>query len=166
MISRAVAIGAAFVFAGTSVAAAAPPPNDADFIQKAIKGDNSEVMLGGIAAQRGASPAMKRFGATLVSDHSKGREQATKVALAMHVTPPRGPMAEADVERAKLMLLSGAAFDREFANYMVHDHQNDIADFRGEAAQGHGQAAALARTTLPVLRKHLAMAEALTGKGR
>jgi putative membrane protein len=152
-----------FVLAVSGAAQAAQPGDDSAFIKEAIKGDNSEIMLGRVAQQHGASASMRAFGAMLVTDHTKGRDQATVVARGMGVAPPSGPMAEADVERAKLAVMSGPAFDREFAKYMVNDHQHDIADFETEAAHGHGEAAILARKTLPVLRKHLAAAERLAG---
>jgi putative membrane protein len=145
----------------SEAALAAGAGNDRDFITKAIKGDNSEIMLGSVAQQRGATPDMRAFGAMLVADHTKARDQAITVAHDLGVSPPSGAMAEADVERAKVALLSGPSFDREFANYMVNDHRHDIADFEAEAAQGHGAAAALARKSLPVLRKHLSAAERL-----
>jgi putative membrane protein len=44
---------------------------------------------------------------------------------------------------------------------MVKDHRKDIADFQKEARKG-GPAGDLAKQTLPVLRKHLAMAERLS----
>jgi putative membrane protein len=147
--------------AASGAAFAAATGDDRDFITKAIKGDNSEIMLGGVAQQHGATPGMRAFGAMLVADHTKARDQAISVAHALGVSPPSGAMAEADVERAKLALLSGPSFDREFAKYMINDHEHDIADFEAEAAHGHGGAAALARKSLPVLRKHLSAAERL-----
>ncbi|HEX4196844.1 MAG TPA: DUF4142 domain-containing protein [Caulobacteraceae bacterium] len=151
-----------FALVAVNAARAAQPGDDTAFIKDAIKGDNSEIMLGGVAQRHGASPGMRAFGDMLVTDHTKARDQATIVARGMGVAPPSGPMAEADVERAKLAVLSGPAFDHEFAKYMVNDHQHDIADFQTEAAHGHGEAAALARKSLQVLRKHLAAAERLT----
>lgn len=147
--------------AASGAALAAVASADRDFIAKAIKGDNSEIMLGGVAQQQGATPDMRAFGAMLVTDHTKARDQAIAVAHDLGVTPPTGAMAEADAERAKLALLSGASFDREFAKYMVNDHRQDIADFQTEVRNGHGAAAALARKSLPVLRKHLSAAERL-----
>ena len=63
---------------------------------------------------------------------------------------------------SRLKAVSGRAFDREFARYMVADHRNDIHDFEQESARGTDLAVrALADRTLPVLRKHLETAERL-----
>jgi putative membrane protein len=44
---------------------------------------------------------------------------------------------------------------------MIHDHQKDISDFEKQARSGDRQTAALARAQLPVLRKHLRIAQSL-----
>lgn len=69
---------------------------------------------------------------------------------------------EADAEQHKLAGLHGQAFDREFVQYMVHDHQDDISDFQGESTSGDpAEVRKLAQRTLPVLRKHLQTARAI-----
>jgi putative membrane protein len=145
----------------TAGAAAAQPGGARHFLTDAIKGDNSEMMLGQMAAERGASPALRSYGQTLHDDHAKARADAMQVAAAMGLPDTRAPMPEAAKERRKLERLHGRAFDREFAHYMVGDHRKDIADFR-KAARLRGPAGDLAQRTLPTLQKHLAMAERLS----
>jgi putative membrane protein len=141
--------------------ASAETASDRAFLKKAIEGDNSEIMLGKIAQTRGASPDIKDFGAMLVTDHTKAREEAMRVAARIGVMMPTRLMKEVEDERGKLERLSGAAFDVEFARYMVKDHRHDIADFEKEAVNGHGATAALAKTQLPILQKHLNTAQRL-----
>jgi putative membrane protein len=120
-----------------------------EFLTNAIKGDNSEARLGRLAAERGASSA--------------ARKEAVQVARRHHVTPPTAMMDEAQKEYRKLQGLRGRDFDREFARYMVDDHKKDIAEFEKEVRSGDpADVRALARKTLPVLRKHLKTAESLT----
>jgi putative membrane protein len=135
---------------------------DTDFVAKAIKGDNSEILLGNLAAKRGATPAVRAFGKTLARDHTEGRTQALAVAQQIGLAkPPTGASAEAKAEEAKLKGLHGAAFDQEFASFMVRDHQQDINDFSHEANDTHGPVAEFAAKTLPVLHHHLEMAQKL-----
>jgi putative membrane protein len=131
------------------------------FLSDAIKGDNSEVRLGQLIASRGHSSAVRRFGNTLVADHSKARGQAVAVARRMHVGVPAGMMPEARTEYAKLERLHGVAFDREVRRYMINDHRKDISDFADQARRGDRQTASLASAQLPTLRKHLRIAESL-----
>ena len=136
----------------------------AQFLRQTIQGDNSEIQLGQLAESQGASQGVKDFGRTLEQDHAQARDQAAQVAKQVGVTPPQTMMPEAKQEKAKLSRLHGAAFDREFARYMVDDHKKDIRKFEQQAA-GRGPTAQLARQTLPTLKKHLKMAESLAGKG-
>jgi putative membrane protein len=143
----------------TSTAALSAPPRN--FLDDAIKGDNSEISLGRLIAGRGASSDVRRFGSTLYRDHSTARGQAVAVARQLGVRPPTQMMAEARSERNKLQRLRGRDFDREVKQYMIDDHHKDIANFEAQARSGDRRTAALARAQLPVLRKHLRMAESL-----
>ena len=152
---------AALTVVGASVPLTAFAAGDHAFLKKAQEGDNSETALGNMAARKGASEGTRAFGKMLATDHTKGKAQAVAVAKAegAPVTDDMAP--EAKAEATKLQGLSGPAFDREFARYMVQDHKTDISDFEKQAANGDKATADLARQTLPVLRKHLATAEHL-----
>ncbi|HZZ86771.1 MAG TPA: DUF4142 domain-containing protein [Caulobacteraceae bacterium] len=144
------------VVALATVANGAPDNKGADFLKTAIQGDNSEIMLGRMAAQNATvSPGVKQFAQMLVDDHSAHLKKVQSLAQAQGVKPPTGPMAAADVESAKLHLLKGDSFDKEFIQYMVNDHQKDIADYQQEAARHDGDVSKLAQATIPTLRKHL-----------
>jgi putative membrane protein len=147
---------------GLAPARAAGAPRD--FLKIAIKGDNSEIMLGRLGERRAATPAARNFSQTLVADHSRARSEAARLAARLHIRPPRGPEKEAVEERNRLRDLSGWAFDREFARYMVEDHHKDIAGFRAQAGANDGPVSALARHQLPTLRKHLDMALRLNAR--
>ena len=153
------AIAAFLVLSATNAFAAKSPT---EFITNAIRGDNSEIMLGQMAQQKGASQQVKDFGKTLVADHSTAKEEAITVAKELGVTPPDTTMAEAKDEQKKLSTMSGDGFDQEFASYMVTDHKKDIQEFQDQAKGDDGKTSALASKQLPVLQKHLKMAQAIT----
>ncbi|MFL6845419.1 MAG: DUF4142 domain-containing protein [Allosphingosinicella sp.] len=144
---------------------AAAKPRGAAFLTEAMQGDNSETILGGIAARRGASADVRRFGAMLASDHRKGKSEVAALARRMGVPVTDRMAPEAIAERSKLARLSGRAFDREFARYMIEDHRKDIAKFSAEAgSRDRPQFVALARRTLPVLHRHLIVARSLASR--
>ncbi len=153
---------AAFLTSSTQVAFAAKSPQE--FIKDAIQGDNSEIMLGQLAQQKGGEK-VKTFGQTLVTDHTLAKQQAGDVAKTLGVAPPSDPMTEAKDEESKLSRMSGKDFDREFAAYMVTDHKKDIAEFQDQASADNGSASALAAKQIPVLKQHLQMAEAMATSG-
>ena len=137
--------------------ARAPTPNE--FLTKAIQGDNSEMMLGALAATKGG-PAVAEYGRTLETDHTRARAAAVAVAAHYGMTPPTDMLPEARKEQTKLEGLSGSDFNKEFASYMVKDHESDIADFEKEASSdAPADVRKLAQDALPDLRKHLAMAK-------
>lgn len=131
------------------------------FMNDAVQGDRSESTLGRLIQSRGHSPAVRAYGSTLASDHSKAHVQALSLARRMGLPVFDTMMPEARKELAKLQRMNGRAFDREVRRYMIEDHIKDIAEFKSQARRGDRQTAALARQSLPVLKKHLRLAEAL-----
>ena len=149
-------------FAGTA-ALAAPPRL---FLMDAGKGDNSEIALGRLAEQRGASPAAKDAGRMLQRDHSASKDAAAPLLRKFRMPPPVGVKPDARAEMRRLERLSGRAFDAEFARFSVMEHQKDIAKFQAQARTGDRDTATFARSQLPVLRHHLQMARELLRRAR
>ena len=142
----------------SSIATAAPR---AQFLRDAIRGDYSEMTLGRLIQSRGATVQVRNYGATLARDHGIGLRQARAAAAraGLHIAVTMVP--EARNEMYRLQHMRGRAFDLEVRRYMVNDHRNDIADFREQARSGDRITAPLAAATLPVLRRHLTLAEAI-----
>ncbi|MBV9570546.1 MAG: DUF4142 domain-containing protein [Alphaproteobacteria bacterium] len=130
-----------------------------DFLNDAIKGANSEIMLGQLAARHGGTPSVREYGRTLMNDHGKAKMEASRLARRLNVDPPTRATLKADAEYVKLRTLSGKSFDREFLGYMIEDHRKDIREFTGVARAHHGAVGDFASAQLPTLRKHLRMAE-------
>ncbi|MBV9529276.1 DUF4142 domain-containing protein [Sphingomonas sp.] len=133
----------------------------AHFLKDAVEGDYSESTLGKLIQAHGASAQVRDFGAALNRDHSAALPKAQAVAAREHLHIRATMAPEARDELYRLKRLSGAHFDREVARYMIDDHKKDIAEFKEQARTGDKATAALATATLPTLRKHLAMAEAI-----
>jgi putative membrane protein len=141
-----------------SAAVAAPAPA---FLKDAIRGNFSEVALGRIIQNRGSTGQVRQFGSMLVSDHSKGLAQAQQIAARLRLRIPATLTPEARHEQVVLRHLSGRAFDREVRRYMINDHRMDIAAFKAQARSGDRATAGYAAATVPVMQKHLAMAQAI-----
>jgi putative membrane protein len=134
---------------------------DTAFVTDAMKGDNSEVALGNLAQQKGSSSGVKDLGKMLATDHGAHKQVVADLAQKANVPVTDDLKDEAKAEQKKLEGLSGAAFDKEFVRATVEDHKNDIAKYEQEAKSGDAQTAAMAKTTLPTLKKHLQTAQAL-----
>jgi putative membrane protein len=143
------------------MAAPALAMSDKEFLDYAIKGDNSEAAIGYLAGDKAATQAAKDVGKTIAGDHEKARIQAVKLADLRGMTAPKAPSAEGAAELQKLKGLSGEAFDKEFASFLVKDHEKTIAAYKAEAQSSDGHVAKFAKMSLPMLEKHLDMAEQL-----
>ncbi len=157
---RAILISLAAALALAGAAHAKTSDKARAFLKSAMEGDNSEVMLGKMAAAQG--DATKSFGQMLVDDHSMHLMKVEKVAAGLNVPKESQTMPAAQKERDKLMGLHGADFDKEFAKYMVKDHKKDISEYE-KAAKMPGDVGQLAQQTLPTLHKHLDEAQKLGG---
>jgi putative membrane protein len=143
-----------------ALAVAAADTDNTKFIKEAIQGNLAEVEVGQLAQQRGATQGVKDFGAMLVKDHQMANEKAMQVAQQLSAQTPDKPDMKQRAVAQKLATLSGAKFDKEFADSMVKDHNEDIAKYQQEA-QLSGPAGDYAKATLPKLHEHLKMAENL-----
>lgn len=156
-----------FLLAGSILLAASLTPLAAQadspraFLTNALQGDNAEIMFGNLAATNGRSQGVRDFGRTLVSDHSKARNEVLDTGRRFGIRPTREVKPEAREMRDRLASLRGREFDRQFISHMVDDHRKDIDEFRDEAREHHGAVSELAARQLPTLREHLRIARSL-----
>jgi putative membrane protein len=134
---------------------------DSDFVTSSIKGDTAEVAIGQLAASKGSTQAVKDFGSMLVADHGAHKQKLIALADSAGIAVPQEPAEEGHANLLKLEKLQGAEFDRTFAQMLVDSHHKGIAKNEEQAQSSDAQTAQLAKETLPVLKKHLAGAEAL-----
>ncbi len=138
---------------------------DEHFVHEAAAGGMMEVELGRLAAERAANADIKAFGQRMVTDHGKANQELMKIATSKGITLPKALPADKQQERDKFARLSGAEFDRMYAQHMVKDHKKTVADFEKQAEKGADEALrTFAQKTLPTLREHLALSQTLASK--
>ena len=129
---------------------------------KAAQHGKAEVELGRLAAEKGNAAAVKQLGERLATDHGKANEELTQLAQQKGVTLPREPESAHKKAKDRLSKLTGEAFDREFAQQMVRDHDSDVRDFDRESKNAKdADLKAWAGKTLPVLKEHQTKAREL-----
>jgi putative membrane protein len=115
-----------------------------------------EVEVGKLAAEKATDPGVKSFAQMLVDDHSAANDKLRQIATGHNVALP-----------ASLPDDKKKELDKQFIKVVGQkDHHHDIAAF--EKASSSAQSADVkdfATNTLPTLKKHLAAAEKLPGKG-
>jgi putative membrane protein len=135
---------------------------DAKFYRDAAEGGMAEVAMGNLAQQKAQSPSVKDFGAQMVKDHSAANEKLKALAQSKNITLPANPSVDEMEAKSKLQVLSGQSFDKSYIKGMIKDHQEDIAEFKKEAASGQDpDARAFASATLPTLQAHLSRIRAI-----
>ncbi len=150
-------VSTALLVAAVAYAEAPEPP----FIATAIQGDIAETMMGELAQKQGATPGVRSYGAMLAKDHAAHRKTAEGLARSMKVAVPTQPSAEQVAAYNDLKAKTGKDFDTAFVDHMIMDHDKDINAYQKQYAEGKGAMPRLAIKTLPVLKKHLAMAQGL-----
>jgi len=137
---------------------------DSAFVTSSIEGDTAEIAIGQLATTKGSTKAVRDFGQMLVTDHGAHKQKLIDLANSAGIAVPTEPADEGHANLLKLQKLNGTEFDKTFEQMLVDSHHKGIAKNEKQAASGDPQTAALAKATLPVLKKHLANAEALLKK--
>ena len=133
------------------------------FLVKAAQANLAEVELGKLAAEKGQSDEVKRYGQHMVDDHGKASKELETLASQEGATLPTYTDKAHQAAKARLEKLSGEAFDKAFAQQMVKDHLLAVGRFRAQARSGRDpEVKAWAEKMLPNLEEHLKQARALT----
>ena len=118
-----------------------------------------EMSLGQLAAQRASNQQVQEFGQHMAEDHKMVGQQIQLLALQQGITlsSDHGEVQRTvlDKKLERLSKLSGHAFDREYMDYSIRDHEIAIEQFRQRAGivknQGVKQWILL---VLPILESH------------
>jgi putative membrane protein len=138
---------------------------DKTFIKKAAEGGLAEVELGKLAAEKGSSEDVKKFGQRMVDDHSKANDQLKQIASGKGVDVPSDLNMKDKATKERLSKLSGKKFDQAYMADMVRDHQQDVAEFRKESKMAKDpDVKSFASQTLPTLEDHLKEARSIAPK--
>jgi putative membrane protein len=137
------------------------------FMVKAAQANMAEVALGKLAAEKGQSDEVKRYGQHMVDDHGKANQELEELARQEGATLPTYVDKAHQAAKARLEKLSGEAFDKAFAQQMVKDHLLAVGLFRAQARSGRdAEVKAWAAKMLPNLEEHLKQARALSAQER
>jgi putative membrane protein len=131
--------------------------------------NQTEIAMGKLA-QADGSAAVKKYGATLVKDHTQGDKDITALAKKKGITTIPADMAMSDADKkdqadmtAKLKgMKKGADFDRMFLDMMSSAHDREITKIDADIAvvTDPDLKAALTKTK-PVLQSHSDTAKSL-----
>lgn len=167
------AISAALLFAPTLSAQAttkAPPPNltDPEVAHVAVTANSIDIELAKFAQTRARAEGVRRFAATMITDHSAVNAQAAALASKLGVTPTDNAVSKslvsgATAARAALEKTTGAAFDRAYMDREVAYHEAVLGALDGVLipTTDNAELKRLLSDVRPAIAAHLAHAKQL-----
>lgn len=169
--SLALALAGAPSIASAQIPPPPPPPEAktqaAPYIIAAGQSDLYEINSSQVALQKSQDPAVRRFATMLIKHHRK-TTAATMAAAGKAGAAPPPPMLDPAATRSITELQSAAAgdFDRLYIAQQVPAHQAAL-DLHQSYGAGGDQAPlrASAKKAVPIVKQHLAAAEALQNGG-
>ena len=129
---------------------------DESFFKNAAEGGMAEVNAGKLAQEKGASQAVKDFGAMMVKDHSAANEKLNALAATQDVKLPSSPSLMQQASGKESQMKSGDSFDKSYIKNQIKAHEETVALFQKEIASGKDASAQqFATATLPTIQMHL-----------
>ena len=135
----------------------------ADFIMKASIDGMTEVQLAQLALSRSTNARVRNLAQHLVSDSTVQNDKLAEVALMKNVSVPRQIDAAHEAVFQQLKAKQGQAFDAAYVSQTIAAHDRAISLYMAASGQLDSEIAAYAYRTLPTLKSHKQMAEAIKG---
>jgi len=138
--------------------------SDAAFMKDAAHAGAAEIEASKLATTKAKNADVKSFADTMIADHTKVADELKALAASKNVKLPDGPSVK---QKAELKLIDAGdndKFDERYAkSFGVKAHQDTIKLFEDAAKNAKDpEVKAWAEKTLPGLRHHLEMAQALS----
>lgn len=156
---------ASFLAVGLTLVAFAAFPDDPTFLKTLAEGGRAEVEAGELAANKGTSDAVRKFGLMMTKDHGDANKKIAALAKAKGIALPTAFGPEKTEMLNSLRTQDGPRFDPEYLAHMVSAHEKTVELLKTEIASGEStDTKALARELLPTVEAHLREAYRLTGQ--
>jgi putative membrane protein len=126
------------------------------FLKNAAEMQQAQISLALLVDQRATNKRVNQFAEEMITVHKRIRQEIQQIAAEKGVQLSSELSEEHKQKIKELTQLSGHAFDREYMNYILRDHQHDVNEFE-ESLQTVEDPAVLHWTykTLPMLRAHV-----------
>ena len=134
--------------------------DDVQFAIAAADGGLLEIQLGNLALTNASSAEVKKFGQSMIDDHSGANKELATLASQKNITLPQTLSEKNQKYYEDLQQKKGKEFDEAYTDFMVKDHKEDIDEFKKEAKKGNDKdLQSWAQGKVPVLEHHLMMAQ-------
>ncbi len=138
---------------------------DKDFIKDVAQSSQIEIETSKLAMSKATNAEVKAFATRLVNEHTAASADLGSLVKTKSVTWSVDDPAYKAKRHESLQKASGAAFDKEYLEDMISDHEKAVARFAEETQNGKdSEIKAFADKMMPALQDHLKEARALREK--
>lgn len=135
---------------------------DAFWLRSHVQTNLFEIAGGEAALERATTDEVRALATRLVAEHTAALQEALALAQKLDIDVPTEPSPLQQWALRAVATFEGADFDLWFADLQVEGHRQALTEAELEAAEGcNRKVRALAAASVPVLRQHLAQAEAV-----
>ncbi len=155
---RSLFVTVALLAAGTALAQAgfAPPlaPVDDTFASDVAAANQTQIELGQLAAEKGATAEIRVLGRAMIDAHVQSSERLREIARRQGVVLSSQRTAEQKSALGRLSMVSGTDFDNAYRDELRRDQQWRMSLYHHEALHGvDPRLRSFARSALPSLRE-------------
>jgi len=133
---------------------------DVTWLKGSIQGDIFEIKGGRLALTKSSNASVKTLAQRLVTDHTQSLAEALQLARKYGIDVEQQPTPTQQWQLEELGELSGPAFDHDYAQLEVLDHQQDISEAQDEVKMGcNAEIRMDAAKEIPTLQQHLQLSQ-------
>ena len=148
------------VFMGTF-----PTMTDPVFLIDAGSSNLLEIQVGQLAAQKAASPDVRKFAQTMVAIHTQNDQELKTLAQGLNATLPTAMLPVHQHLADRMLDKTGKSFDEAYMDLMEKAHKLDIAMFEAKSRKAENPAVkSFAARNLPMLHSRRALADKIERK--
>jgi putative membrane protein len=137
---------------------------DNAWLVKAAEGSLAEIDAGRLAETKADRAEVKQFARQMVEDHTNICGELAAIAEKKAITLPARAGEKQQKALAELSDLSGAEFDKKYADMTASEHEKAVSLFESNSRSEDRDVKAFVEKTLPTLQHHLQMARELKSK--
>jgi putative membrane protein len=160
---RSFALGVALAITAVGATAAERSPTSEAFVAAAAQSDNYEIQAGRLILTESRDQRVRGFAQQMIDHHTQTSATLAKAAAAADLPPPPKTLGGDQQQMlSALQSAKGPDLDRTYMTQQVNAHVSALVTHQTYAASGdNGDLKAAAKSTVPLIQRHLEMAKQL-----
>ncbi|WP_454802701.1 DUF4142 domain-containing protein [Mucilaginibacter phyllosphaerae] len=132
-----------------------------EFVNKASESGAAEIKLSELALKNSQNKEVTDFAKAIIADHTEEAKELTDIAEKGKFKTADSLSDEDNQHLTSLSTKTGVAFDKEYLQIIVHEHEQTIKFFKENSTNASPKLQAFTTKNLPKLEAHLIEANAI-----